>query len=205
MRNFQFKKTVSVFLAGIFVLTLLACNKNAKETVKSISPVEFAKDFIIARNKPDTLAVDNYTLAGGEDAYKYEAKSENKSEKEYFMSISDDKATDYTSFVEYRNDYVLNYRQEYYGSTAMKTEFEGITSKKLDSKKVEKVREYFKMYDFINTDKIYEAFKVRAKFKTTVADTTEDKELFLLILNYDGQAKYFVSNESEEEFDKGFD
>ncbi len=205
MRNFQFKKTVSVFLAGIFALTLLACNKNAKETVKSISPVEFAKDFIIARNKPDTLAVDNYTLAGGEEAYKYEAKSENKSEKEYFMSISDDKATDYTSFVEYRNDYVLNYRQEYYGSTAMKTEFEGITSKKLDSKKVEKVREYFKMYDFINTDKIYEAFKVHAKFKTTVADTTEDKELFLLILNYDGQAKYFVSNESEEEFDKGFD
>lgn len=205
MRNFQFKKTVSVFLAGIFALTLLACNKNAKETVKSISPVEFAKDFIIARNKPDTLAVDNYTLAGGEDAYKYEAKSENKSEKEYFMSISDDKATDYASFVEYRNDYVLNYRQEYYGSTAMKTEFEGITSKKLDSKKVEKVREYFKMYDFINTDKIYEAFKVHAKFKTTVADTTEDKELFLLILNYDGQAKYFVSNESEEEFDKGFD
>ncbi len=205
MRNFQFKKTVSVFLAGIFALTLLACNKNAKETVKSISPVEFAKDFIIARNKPDTLAVDNYTLAGGEEAYKYEAKSENKSEKEYFMSISDDKATDYTSFVEYRNDYVLNYRHEYYGSTAMKTEFEGITSKKLDSKKVEKVREYFKMYDFINTDKIYEAFKVHAKFKTTVADTTEDKELFLLILNYDGQAKYFVSNESEEEFDKGFD
>lgn len=205
MRYFQFKKTVSVFLAGIFALTLLACNKNAKETVKSISPVEFAKAFIIARNKPDTLAVDNYTLAGGEDAYKYEAKSENKSEKEYFMSISDDKATDYTSFVEYRNDYVLNYRQEYYGSTAMKTEFEGITSKKLDSKKVEKVREYFKMYDFINTDKIYEAFKVHAKFKTTVADTTEDKELFLLILNYDGQAKYFVSNESEEEFDKGFD
>lgn len=199
MKNKFFNKIAALFLAGLLMLFGCACNDD-----RGISPEEFAKEYILANNKPDAQAVDNCTLAGGEKSYQFEAKAANMSEKDYYMSISDNKASDYASFINYQNDYILNYRKNYYGSTDMKTEFGEVTAKKLDSGKLEKVKEYFKAFNYIDTGKILEAYKVRAEYKTTIADETKDNELFLLILNYDGEAKYFVSNESEEEFDNGF-
>ena len=207
MKKTHLKKALALILAGAMMLMVCACKKSdntAKQTSLEVSPEEFAKEFILASNKPDSLAVDNYTLGGGEISYKYEAKAANKSEKDYYMSISDNKATDYASYINYQNDHVLAYWQSLYGATDMKTEIGKVTAKKLDSKKLAKVRKYFEGYDYITTENIYEAYKVDAKFKTTIGGETKDNELFLLILNYDGQPKFFVSTESEEEFDNGF-
>ncbi|MBR3300686.1 MAG: hypothetical protein IKI68_04275 [Clostridia bacterium] len=200
------KKTV--VLLTIAALTVLLCSCETNNSVKKAeydSPEEFAKAFILASNKPDAEAVDNYTFAGGERFYKAATKAEKMSEEAYYRSISEEKASDYASYMEFQNAYRINSFMSMYGTKDIKINFKKVTAEKLDSSKLKKVFELAKEYDYIDKSKITDPYKVYVNFETTAGTDVSTDEVYMLVVKYDGVCKYVVSTDSEEKFDSGFD
>lgn len=154
----------------------------------SSTPASVAKKYMKATITADMKKADSLRLLGGKAYYEYRAEEEDKDLDEYFEDRSDDEADSYNSYMKYMQDEFKDQLEDEFGDH-IKIEFKNVTSKKLSNKKVKDIRKQYEDSDFIDSDKISAAYKVKIRYRVKGSDKSESDRVEFNVVKYRGKLK----------------